>query len=124
MTWAKTATENVRETKDRQIKVAVFASRPLICWLCRDYHAPAALQKTMTIIYNDNDLQPNKITTPFEQVVWADFRQDRLPSAWTADVVYFERNGDRRMLKNRHGSLSDELAKPFGDKILEAELIQ
>lgn len=24
----------MRETKDRQMKVAVFASRPLICWLC------------------------------------------------------------------------------------------
>ena len=78
----------------------------------------------MTVIYNDDDLQPNKIDTPFEQVAWTDIKEYRLSAAWLADIVIFERGAERRLLKNIYGSLSNALSKPIGDKILEAELIE
>ena len=67
----------------------------------------------MNIIYTDDDLQPNKINTPFEQVAWADIKEYRLPAAWLADTVIFERDNRRRLLKNVHGSLSDVAPAAF-----------
>ena len=61
----------------------------------------------MIVIYTDDDLETNKKNTPFEQVAWADIKEYRLSAAWLADVVIFERGSQRRLLKNRYGSLSD-----------------